>query len=225
MNPRSLTSVAMGLVVLAGCSPNVDEAAIQEAEYDETATQVFPVLDVEADQVKEVLVRAANEEARLRRQSDVWVPVGQTATAASTAMQLAGESMLPIQAYRSFDALEDMAVYGFDNPSAEFTIVTTSGERHEVVLGATSFSEAGFYARLARVPDEVFVVPKSVYVSLVSMLPSGVELAEPHLATYEQLTQGGLQEAITNVNVRNPWLAQVREHRGTDIGQHEDERP
>lgn len=204
----------MGLaVVVAACAPAVDHDAVADAQFDATAPRIHEVIASPADAITEVSLTAAGEVATLERRAGVWTTTGATEPFAATSLRLTEDDLFPVLAYRAFTPAEDDRAYGFDTPQAYLEVATTSGERIGLTLGDLSFTGAGFYARIDGDPDVVYIVPRGAYVAAVALLPSGVDLASPHLVTYEQLTDGGLQAALTDVDVDNPWLSQVIEHR------------
>ncbi len=210
------TLVLAGAVALAACAPAVDHDAIVEAQYDDDAVRVHDVIGVGADDIVDIRFEAAGEAATLTRRSGVWTTTGTTEAFAATSIRLSEDDLFPLLAYRSFEAVGAPAAYGFDQPQARLEVTTAAGDQVGLTLGDLSFTGAGFYARLDAQPDQVFIVPRGSWVAAVSLLPSGVTLATPHLVTYEQLTDGGLQAALTDIDVDNPWLTQVIEHRNEE---------
>lgn len=213
-------AVLIGLALaVAACAPTVDQAAVTDAEFDDAAPRVHDVIASPADDIVDVRFEASGEIATLERRSGVWAATGATEPFAATSLRLSEDDIFPLLAYRAFDAAEDDSAYGFDTPQASLEVETAAGDLVRITLGDLSFTTAGFYARLDAAPERIYIVPRGAYVAAVSMLPSGVDLASPHLVTYEEMTDGGLQEALTDIDVDNPWLSQVVEHRTAEVRQ------
>lgn len=210
MKRRAAILTFLSCVAAVACRPV--ETGVPQAEPEAGAAHAFPVLDVDAEDVVSVRLDIPGETVHVQRlPAGTWSVVESEEPAAATALQAVEGDVFPMLAYRRFVPTEPDD-YGFSKESLTLSVQDRAGRSHRVSLGATSFSRAGFYARSTDSPDAVYLVPTGVYVALVSLTSQGFQLAEPYLATFEQLaSRGNRDDSDTAAN--NPWLDQARTHR------------
>lgn len=125
-----------------------------ESERDPTGTETKDQLfAIEPADVTEIEIRAA-ETAVVRRTGDAWALVAPVAAPAdAAALDSIVSSLAAVEIDRVLEETPgDLAPFGLDAPRLTVTFKTIAGAEHQLLLGSTTPTGSGMYARTADSP-------------------------------------------------------------------------
>jgi hypothetical protein len=147
------------------------------------------LLDVHPAAVRRLVVTAGSQRAEFTQTGDrVW-RAGHGATDEGAALLLAAaERLFPLRGYRRMRVDGRDAAFGLVVPAATLTLESGHGPARTVVIGAATFNQGGFYARLDDSGD-VVLLARSVLADLRS-------LAEGRPVTLPQVEDVRIKEVL-----------------------------
>jgi ribosomal protein L12E/L44/L45/RPP1/RPP2 len=167
MHPKGLLVAVAVLAVLGGAIwySNKKQAATPAKSATDTSSKLLTISD---DQFQEIRIkRAAGEVEDLKRDNGKWrlaepkplaADQDTVGTIASTLGALTADKTIEPNA-------TDLAQYGLANPALDITITRKDGKTNEVLIGDSTPTNSGSYAKLAGDP-RVFTVASFVKTSL-----------------------------------------------------------
>lgn len=209
MRGRPHPAVRLAVPAMGIALALVGTAAASRALHHEP--RVEPPADVVAvgvADVERVVIATAERRVELARAGDgTWTGAPGTTRTAEALMTEVEERLFPLQAYRSLPADTASAEFGLDDPEITFRIEATGGRYHEVLLGARTYTGGGVYARLARDPSRLYLVPRRMMDDLRSLV------AGRRIDATNDLPEK-LQENTPRHDPTSWWLRQVEDAAG-----------
>lgn len=210
---RLVVAVVMASVVLAGCSSDAKDTAEEAAPPAPPAPAqptIFTVVDVPPAQIHRLAVEGQGRAVALvRTSSATWLAEPPTPEMTASLMSESEDHILPLQAYRRFDADAHRDDFGLARPEFIVRIEDAAGAEQVVAVGAVTFSGAGSYARREGDPGHVYLLVRGTVDALRSVL-RGERVNTPRSELETQVLSESPDDGDPE-EVTNPWLAQILE--------------
>jgi hypothetical protein len=190
-------SLCVALAVIGAAA--VSRSLTEERHAEPPAT----VLPVSRSDVRRITIESGDGQVELSR-SDA----GSWSGAAGASPELEGlmsgieERLFPLRAYRALAADTSSPEYGLGDPEITFRVEDTRGRPHEIVLGASTFTNGGVYARRSTDAGRLYLVPRRMMDDLRS-LATGRRVDAPNDLPDK------LREATPKHDPTSWWLRQV----------------
>jgi hypothetical protein len=168
------------------------------------------LLDVRPAAVRHLVVTAGSQRAEFTQTTGrVW-QAGHGASDEGAALLLAAEERLfPLRGYRRMRADGRDPAFGLVTPAATLTVDTGHGPAHTVVIGAATFNQGGFYARVGNSGD-VFLLARSVLADVASLAEGRPRtLPQPEDARIKQQLLDDDARQAAGVAEDSPWVRQA----------------
>jgi hypothetical protein len=203
-----VTAAVLSAAALGGCSSGSGRRAEVAAPPAPPPPTVFAVVDVPPAQVHRVAVEAQGKSVALVRTSAAtWLAEPGTPEAAIGLMAQTEDEILPLQAYRRFDADPHGPEFGLADPGLVVRIQNAAGEEQVVAVGGTTFSGAGSYARRDGDAAHVYLLVRRTVDDLRSLV-RGERVNTPRSPEEQQASQESAED-VDPEDVSNPWLTQT----------------
>lgn len=128
------------------------------------------VVGLEPSDVRRLVVEAGGQQANLTRQGTGWFPEAGTPPQSAPLLYSIEGQLLPMLAYRAVAADPTDPQYGLVEPEVAVRLQDDTGEQITILIGAASFSGAGFYALRQGDPHRVYLVPRNTMDLLRSLI-------------------------------------------------------
>ncbi len=129
------------------------------------------VLPLRSSEVARVAVESGAHHVELARSGDgAWSSVAGASPEVEGLMSDIQERLFPLQGYRSLAADTSAADFGLVSPEITFRVEDVEGRDHRVLLGASTFTNGGVYARLGTDAGHLYLVPRRMMDDLRSLL-------------------------------------------------------
>jgi len=123
------------------------------------------------------------------------------------------DRLFPLRGYRLLEHPGDNPQFGLNPPAATFTVFSGEGET-TVAIGAATFNGGGYYARVARRPGDLFLLPRSILADLQSLVEGRpVAPPQPEDERIARVLAGG--GGPPDDGSENPWVRQALESGAT----------